>query len=72
MKIFFPVSGLLFGSGFGYYLYTFITLHRFTNMSALLSTAAVMVFMMGLISEQNNGAELSRRGSLRRVPVGLL
>ena len=52
LKIFFPVSGLLFGSGLGYYLYTFITLHRFTNMSALLFTAAVVVFMMGLISEQ--------------------
>lgn len=52
LKIFFPVSGLLFGSGLGYYIYTFITLHRFTNMSALLFTAAVVVFMMGLISEQ--------------------
>jgi glycosyltransferase involved in cell wall biosynthesis len=52
LKIFFPVSGLLFGSGLGYYLYTFITLHRFTNMSALLFTAAVVVFMMGLVSEQ--------------------
>lgn len=52
LKIFFPVSGLLFGSGLGYYFYTFITLHRFTNMSALLLTAAVVVFMMGLISEQ--------------------
>ncbi len=52
LKIFFPVSGLLFGSGLGYYLYTFIALHRFTNMSALLFTAAVVVFMMGLISEQ--------------------
>lgn len=54
------------------YLYTFITLHRFTNMSALLFTAAMVVFMMGLMSEQINGAELSRRGSVRRVPVGLL
>ncbi len=52
LKIFFPVSGLLFGTGLGYYLYTLITLHRFTNMSALLFTAAVVVFMMGLISEQ--------------------
>ncbi|MBK8640435.1 MAG: glycosyltransferase family 2 protein [Chromatiaceae bacterium] len=52
LKIFFPVSGLLFGSGLGYYLYTFITLHRFTNMSALLFTAAVVILMMGLISEQ--------------------
>lgn len=52
LKIFFPVSGLLFACGLGYYLYTFVTIHRFTNMSALLFTAAVVVFMMGLISEQ--------------------
>ncbi|NEX16520.1 MAG: glycosyl transferase [Halochromatium sp.] len=52
LKVFFPVSGLLFGTGLGYYLYTFITAHKFTNMSALLLTAAVVVFMMGLVSEQ--------------------
>jgi len=52
LKVFFPVSGLLFGTGLGYYLYTYITAHKFSNMSALLLTAAVVVFMMGLVSEQ--------------------
>jgi len=52
LKVFFPVSGALFFTGLGYYAYTFTTLHKFTNMSALLFTAAVVVFMMGLISEQ--------------------
>lgn len=52
LKVFFPVSGLLFLTGLGYYTHTFATMHKFTNMSALLLTAAVVVFMMGLISEQ--------------------
>nr|WP_233490279.1 glycosyltransferase family 2 protein [Thiocapsa marina] len=52
LKLFFPVSLAFFATGIGYYLYTFLTLGRFTNMSALLLTAAVIVFMMGLVSEQ--------------------
>jgi glycosyltransferase involved in cell wall biosynthesis len=52
LKLFFPVSAAFFATGIGYYLYTFLTLGRFTNMSALLFTAAIVVFMMGLISEQ--------------------
>ncbi|MFB1490583.1 MULTISPECIES: glycosyltransferase family 2 protein [unclassified Thiocapsa] len=52
LKLFFPVSAAFFATGLGYYLYTFLTLGRFTNMSALLFTAAIVVFMMGLISEQ--------------------
>ena len=52
LRIFLPVSLLFFLSGAGYYIYTFITAHRFTNMSALLFTTAVIIFMMGLISEQ--------------------
>ena len=51
-KIFLPVSLYLFMMGLGYYGYTFWTVHRFTNMSMLLFTTAVMVFMMGLIAEQ--------------------
>ena len=42
----------LFLMGIGYYGYTFFTQHRFTNMSMLLFTTAVMIFMMGLIAEQ--------------------
>ena len=52
LKIFLPVSLYLFLMGIGYYGYTFITQHRFTNMSMLLFTTSVMVFMMGLIAEQ--------------------
>ena len=38
--------------GIGNYIYTYFTVGRFTNMSALLLSAAVIVFLIGLISEQ--------------------
>jgi len=34
------------------YTYKLLTQGRFTNMSALLITTAIIIFMMGLISEQ--------------------
>jgi len=52
LKLFAPVAGVFFGLGLAYYAYTFVTMHRFTNMSALLFSAAVIVFLIGLISEQ--------------------
>lgn len=52
LKLFVPVAGGFFALGLGYYAYTFITQHRFTNMSVLLFSAAVIVFLIGLISEQ--------------------
>ena len=52
LKLFAPTA-LTFGAlGLGYYAYTFVTMHRFTNMSALLLSAAVIVFLIGLVSEQ--------------------
>ena len=52
LRIFLPVSMILTTTGLFYYIYTFITSHRFTNMSALLFSTSVIVFMMGLVSEQ--------------------
>jgi len=52
LKLFLPTSFSFFGLGLGYYLYTFVTEGRFTNMSLLLFSAAVIVFLIGLISEQ--------------------
>ncbi|MFC1592411.1 glycosyltransferase family 2 protein [Candidatus Omnitrophota bacterium] len=52
LRVFLPVSGLFFASGLLYYVYTFITSHRFTNMAVFLFSASVLVFMLGLISEQ--------------------
>jgi len=52
LRVFLPISAALFMTGLSYYLYTFITLSRFTNMSALLFSSSLLVFMMGLVSEQ--------------------
>jgi glycosyltransferase involved in cell wall biosynthesis len=52
LKIFLPTSLFFFFSGLGYYLYSYLTTHRFTNMSALLFITSVVIFLMGLISEQ--------------------
>lgn len=52
MKIFAPVALLMFLLASGWYGWTFFTMHKFTNMSALLYTGSVITFMMGLISEQ--------------------
>lgn len=51
-KLFIPISGAFFLSGFLYYLYTFLTADRFTNMSALLFISAILTFLVGIVSEQ--------------------
>ena len=52
LKIFLPISALFFTAGLGNYAYTYITAGRFTNMSVLAMSAAVIIFLIGLISEQ--------------------
>ena len=52
MRIFLPVSFVMFILGAIRYFYTHITEGRFTNMSALLFVSSVIIFMMSLISEQ--------------------
>lgn len=52
LKLFFPLSALFFMTGAGYYLYTYVTEERFTNMSALLITTSILIFLIGLLAEQ--------------------
>lgn len=52
MRLFLPISFSLFATGITYYSYTYYTAGRFTNMSALLFTAALSTFLIGIISEQ--------------------
>ena len=59
-RVFLPVSALFFATGISYYAYTFITEHRFTNMSALLISNGVLIFMMALIAEQIAQLRLDR------------
>jgi len=52
LKIFLPISGVIFVTGLSYYLYTYMTSGRFTNMSALLLVSSLLIFLIGLVSEQ--------------------
>ncbi len=52
LRIFLPASFIMFLMGLCYYGYTFFTQSRFTNMSMLLFTTSILIFMLGLISEQ--------------------
>jgi len=52
LKLFAPASGLFFLLGLGNYAYTYYEYGRFTNMSVLLLSASVIVFLIGLVSEQ--------------------
>ncbi|MBY5937712.1 glycosyltransferase family 2 protein [Marinobacter nauticus] len=52
LKLFVPIAAVLFLTGVSYYGYTLSTMGRFTNMSALLLTTSLIIFMVGLVSEQ--------------------
>ena len=60
LKIFMPISALFFTTGLGYYAYTYFTEGRFTNMSMLVISASVIIFLIGLISEQITALTYSR------------
>lgn len=52
LKLFTPISLAFMFLGISYYGYTFFNYGRFTNMSALLMSTAIVIFLIGLISEQ--------------------
>lgn len=52
MRLFLPLSFLVFMTGASYYAYTFMTSGRFTNMSAVLFLASLFIFLIGILSEQ--------------------
>ena len=52
LKLFLPISFAFFATACSYYLYTYLASGRFTNMSALLFITSILIFLMGLISEQ--------------------
>jgi glycosyltransferase involved in cell wall biosynthesis len=52
LKMFLPFAVILFILATSWYGYTLYEFGRFTNMSALLYTGSIMIFLMGLISEQ--------------------
>ncbi|MGQ4660188.1 glycosyltransferase [Lysobacter sp. F6437] len=62
LKLFVPVSAGFFCVGLLYYGWTFITMGRFTNMSTLLFSASVIVFLIGLVSEQITSLTYTKAG----------
>lgn len=52
VKLFAPTALAFFVTGIGYYGWTFATAGRLTNMSTLLFSASVIIFLIGLVSEQ--------------------
>ena len=52
LRVFMPLSLLMFFLGVSWYAFTYFTGGRFTNMGVLLFTQASVVFGLGLISEQ--------------------
>ena len=52
LKIFAPVSAVLFAFGLIHYAINYVSYARFTNMSMLLFSSSIVVIMMGLLSEQ--------------------
>lgn len=69
-RVFLPVSLFFFLAGMVNYAYTYFTENRFTNMSVFALTTAVIIFMLGLISEQIALLRMERQQSGRRADDG--
>jgi glycosyltransferase involved in cell wall biosynthesis len=67
MRVFLPVSFIMFLLGTVRYLHSYIIEGRFTNMSALLYVSSIIIFMMSLISEQICQLRFERRE--RKIPM---
>jgi len=52
LKVFVPLAMLHFIAAMANYLYTYLTQGRFTNMSGVLLSASIIIFLIGIISEQ--------------------
>jgi glycosyltransferase involved in cell wall biosynthesis len=62
LKLFVPASVTFFLLGCANYAWTFIHAGRLTNMSTLMWSAAVIVFLIGLVSEQITALTYRREG----------
>ena len=70
LKIFLPVSTATLVLGLTNYLYTFLTQHRFTNMSLLLLLSSVLFFLLGLVADQITKIRFQQsEGPPRRDPI---
>ena len=62
LKLFAPTAGLFFLLGCANYAWTFLHENRLTNGSTLMWSAAVIVFLIGLVSEQITALMYRRNG----------
>jgi len=60
-RVFLPVSFFFFFAGVANYLYTYLAYGRLTNMSVFMWTSAVIIFMLGLVSEQIASLRMERQ-----------
>jgi len=69
MRVFLPVSALMFFSGLGYgLLKIFVLGERYGPTAAMLMTVAVVIFMVGLVSEQVAQLRFDRNETLSSSP----
>ena len=61
LKMFVPISLAFFAMGVGYITYTILAFGSFTNFGGVLLTTSVLVFLIGLVSEQITQLVFSRR-----------
>lgn len=52
LKLFVPISFGFFSLALSYYTYTYLADGRFTNMGVLLFSTSIIIFLLGLVSEQ--------------------
>jgi glycosyltransferase involved in cell wall biosynthesis len=69
-RVFLPVSLFFFLGGLANYAHTYFTQGRFTNMSVFALSTSVIIFMLGLISEQIALLRMERQQSGRRFDDG--
>ena len=68
LRVFVPLSLFVGLTGVAWYIYTFLTQGRFTNMAVLLLSQATILFCLGLISEQVAALRFERNESGKRGP----
>jgi glycosyltransferase involved in cell wall biosynthesis len=66
-RVFLPVSFFFSALGAVNYLYTYLSQGRLTNMSVFMWTTAVIIFMLGLVSEQIASLRMERQHATPRA-----
>ena len=68
LRVFMPVSALFLFAGLANYAYTYTKWGRFTNMSALMFSNCVLVFLLSLVAEQIALMRMERSEGTSREP----